>query len=252
MKKFLIALTIFATPLLADEMLLRTGEKLTYTKVLKIDPDGLRLLVPDGVKKVAYGDMTDATRTKYGLTEEKAEKYREKQEEKVKQSAVEDATEQAQAVEKQAAAVEKKAKTPRIITAEQMKAHWISQIAKPGTLESDYRGRMERYESMIVMINSGKYAAIAQEKTLSWNISEYERTGQPDVAARLRKDLEEVRKRISEAAQLEQESQALALERAQTELERERLIISARVVEAQTRAIDSLSSELRSLNSKLR
>ena len=64
---------------------------------------------------------------------------------------------------KQAAAAEKKARTPRIITAEQMKAHWISQIAKPGTLESDYRGRMERYESMIVMINSGKYAAIAQE-----------------------------------------------------------------------------------------
>ena len=252
MKILLILLSTVAFTASADEMLLRTGEKLAFTKILKIDPDGLRLLVPDGVKKLAFSDMTDEARTKYGLTEKKADEYKQNHEEAIKQAAMEAASDHKEQEQANKDYAEKKANTPFIINAEQMKKSWILKLQKPASLDSDYRQRLETYNTTVAMIGAGKYDSLAQERTLEWNISEYERTGNPDLADRLRPDLVKVRKKISEEKKFEQDQQQLALELVKNETERQRILLDAYARVKQAEALRSWSYSLGNLESKMR
>jgi hypothetical protein len=238
MIRYLVLLLSLISYAYTEEIILRTGEKLTYTKILKIEADGLRLIVPDGVKKLSFEDMSDVSRAKYGLTEGGAEVFRAKQEEKMKQAEAESEQEEKEAAQANEEKLAKLAKTPKIVTLEQVKASWIQRLPKPRSLEQGYRTKIEAYNAVISGINTGQYDLIGAEVALNWNISEYERTGQVDLAERARNDLVAVRQKAAEAAKL-----ANNLAEAK---------IRAEAQQMQTLEISALKREIQSLNLTLR
>lgn len=239
MKRLVITLFVTTASFLpADELTLRTGEVVTYTKILKIEADGLRLSYPDGVRRVPVEMLTDEDMKRFNLNPKDAEKARLKREQEMKQI---DAARKkdAAAAKKENEANKKKAdNTPVLINVEQMKNHWIKNFPVPRTLDKDYRPKMKAYEALVAGIRSGQYDNLAQEKVLVWNIAELERTGNYSKAEGLRDDLKEVRAALAEEQELEQ--QRLAEKRAR----------QADMIDAM--ATNSVLKELSDLNYNLR
>lgn len=78
MKAMVIACFLTVSPALAQTPItvdLRTGEKLTITKVSKVEPDGITVWTDGGPKKIAVAKLAKSEMEKYGLSEEAAAAY---------------------------------------------------------------------------------------------------------------------------------------------------------------------------------
>jgi hypothetical protein len=204
MKPSLLTVLLFVAQSHADEIKLRTGEVFSYTKILKIEADGLKLLHNDGVRKIRIEAMTADDIKKYELTQAGAEKARTKEEKDLKTHEVEQhemAKEQKKEDEAQKA---KAAKIPNVINVEQMKAYWVTSLPAPRPLDKDFQERSKTYNAVVTGIKTGHFDNLAQEKVYIWNISEYVCTGNEDKAESLRSDLAKLRQVMENEAQLAQ------------------------------------------------
>ena len=171
MKNWLILILILnlvlSTTLIGEEITLRTGEVVSFTKILKIEPDGLKLAYPDGIKKIRIEDMKEADQKKYDLKLDQAKAFREENLAAMKAADQAGLEEEAKTKQENDEAKAKAAKVPKIISAEQMKAVWIKNLPAPGTLDRDYQAKLRTYNAMIDGIRTGGFDNLAQERVNS-------------------------------------------------------------------------------------
>jgi len=72
---------------------------------------------------------------------------------------------------------EKRRRTPNIITAQDVKNHWIESFKIPGSLDRNYHKRVREKEEFVEEIAAGERDNEAQRIALTWNIKEYRRVG---------------------------------------------------------------------------
>lgn len=115
---------------------------------------------------------------------------------------------------------------PRIITEREVKVNWLKKFPQPRSLASDYHQQQRSYQELLANIKAGKYDYEASLKAYEWNIAEYTRVRDFQMADQIRKDLdllvrhEEERKRTAaaEASAAASEASAAALQRLELHL----------------------------------
>lgn len=85
-----------------------------------------------------------------------------------------------------------KKQEPRIITEMDVKKHWVKKFPIPRKLASNYHEQKRNYKKLIENIKAGKYDYDAKVKALEWNIKEYQRVRDFEMANQARKDLARV------------------------------------------------------------
>jgi len=94
---------------------------------------------------------------------------------------------------------------PRIINEQQVKNYWLNTFPQPKTMDRDYHQQKRNYAQLLANIRAGRYDHEAKVKALEWNIAEYQRVRDFDMANESRKTLqmllqqEEERKRTAAA-----------------------------------------------------
>ena len=117
---------------------------------------------------------------------------------------------------------------PRIITEREVKVNWLKKFPQPRTLASDYHQQKRNYQELLANIKAGKYDYEATLKAYKWNIAEYTRVRDFQMADQTRKDLdllvrhEEERKKTAaaEASAAASEDSSAALQRLELHLRR--------------------------------
>lgn len=71
----IIAFTLTAACLHADDITTLRGEKFTSVTVSRVEPDGIVLIKSDGIVKIPFSDLSPELRAKYGYDPEKAAQY---------------------------------------------------------------------------------------------------------------------------------------------------------------------------------
>ena len=95
--------------------------------------------------------------------------------------------------------------TPKIITEQHVKNYWLNKFPQPRTLDGDYHQKKKSYAQLVANIRAGVYDHEAKVKALDWNIEEYQRAKDFNMADQSRKTLqllmqqEEERKRTAAA-----------------------------------------------------
>lgn len=122
---------------------------------------------------------------------------------------------------------------PRIITESQVKNFWIKRFPIPRTLARNYHQQMRNYSALVANIKAGNYDYDAKVRALAWNIKEYQRVRDFQMANQSRQDLhaivlqEEERKKTAalqaQAAAAENSARAASRAAVATNMELQRL-----------------------------
>lgn len=76
-----------------------------------------------------------------------------------------------------------------IITEQDIKTHWLRVFPKPRRMARDYHQKKKEYQKLITNINAGEYDYDAKVKAMEWNIREYQRVNNFEMANQIRADL---------------------------------------------------------------
>lgn len=181
---------------------LRTGEKITVTKVSKVEPDGITVWTEAGPKKIPVAKLSKAELTRFSLTEEAAQAHSEAV---AKQEA-------AYAAQEQSARPSSPSATPmaaKFITADQVKVAWVKRLPQPRSLDPNYSKIMESYRDFIGEIRAGKRDLDAQETAATYNKAKAIDIGNTELANTYEAELGRIAQAKSAAAELAaQEKQA--------------------------------------------
>jgi len=196
------------------DITLLNGKILKNARVSRVDPDGLRIVHDDGLTKVPMEDLPPALKEKYSFDSQKADQFREKQQQAMKQAAAEEK----QRLDEEKADKERKAdltrkeqekarNTPRLTTAEGIKG-WLRSLPQPeGLTDHQNTAKVKFAESMSKMINSGQLDLEAEKTALQWNQSEYQRVGQNENANALNSQIAAVQTSIDKREERKQQAE---------------------------------------------
>lgn len=79
--------------------------------------------------------------------------------------------------------------TPRLITEKDIKIYWVKNFPRPRKLASDYHQKTEQFELFVANVRSGIFDHKARVAALEWNIKEYQRVRDFEMADQVREDL---------------------------------------------------------------
>jgi hypothetical protein len=236
MKIFPLALCLMICPALAQAMQdplcveLRTGEKLTVTKISKVEPDGITVWTDAGVRKIPVAGLAKAELSRFSLDEKTAQEH-----------AAAVAKQEAAYAKQRAQTTKHEPKEPssaKFITANQVKTMWVNNLPAPRSLDPDYWKIMESYKKFVAEIRAGKRDLEAQETAAIYNKAKAIEIGDIDLASTYEAELG----RISEAKTA---AEALAAQKRQAQREANEFFR----LESQLRSIDT---SIRSMTNALR
>lgn len=196
----------------SEDLILATGKVYKDFQVMKVEPDGLRIMHSSGMAKILHEELPKEIKEKYSFDAEKAEQYRLSVEAATKQTKQEYAQRVQEMQRKKALAEEKVRNTPRLTQAESVKGAWLRALPRPTGLDPLYSKKLRFCNYMSGVIQRGDLDLEAQSTALQWNISEYRRVGQNDNALALSEELSQVRKAIEKRDALRQQAEIAAME----------------------------------------
>ena len=217
---FLILSTVGASHSFAEDMTLSSGRVLRNAKVLKAEPDGVKIMHDDGITKVPYDGLPAGLREKYNYNPAQAEAFKQKSQQDQIEAAKRIRKEREAIAEAQIAPIraerERFAKTPRLTQAESIKGLWERSLPWPHGMETQTKLKFCQY--MSAQIKSGAFDLEAESTAMQWNMQEYIRVGDTEKAnelvARINATQANIVERDRNRQQAEYQERRLALQAA--------------------------------------
>jgi hypothetical protein len=171
----LLALTMLAAPAMANEVIpvLKTANaagtllELRDVRVMKVEPDGLRVMHSTGTAKVPFERLPDDLLAKYGITADGAKQHRTEG-----QPATGTATAAASPGTPSAPATSGQRSNVRLVTKEDIKAAWLRECETCFVCPQDPQGASKRQAlaQRAAAIRSGAYDSTAETYAKQANV----------------------------------------------------------------------------------